>query len=147
MLAAQTATPPVSAAPQENTQRTGRQRMLQRLASDLNLTPDQQAKARQIFGESWRQRRAIAPQLREERKAILTAIKSDNTAEIERLIQRNSQLNAQAAEIHAKAMARFYAILNPQQKAKMDQKLARLMNPMAPARHARPSGQPSGSRS
>jgi len=147
MLAAQTTTPPARTAPPEHSQRGGRQMMLQKLTSDLNLTPDQQAKAKQIFDQSWQQRKAIAPKLKEERGAILAAIKSDNVTQIDRLIQQNSQLNAQAAEIHAKAMAQFYAILNPQQKAKMDQKLAHFLNPMARARHAGQSQQTSRSRS
>ena len=54
---------------------------------------------------------------------MFNAVKTDNEQQIDHLVQQNSQLNAQAREIHAKAMAKFYAILNPDQKAKMDQKL------------------------
>lgn len=110
--------------------------MMRRLTADLNLTPQQQAKAKQIFDQSWQQRKPLTPKLREERGAVLNAIKTDNIGQIDHLIQANSQLNAQAAEIHAKAMARFYAMLNPSQKAKMDQKMAHFMHPMAPEHHA-----------
>jgi len=146
MLAAQTA-PPAKTNTQEHAKQSGRQMMIEKLTSDLNLTPDQQAKAKQIFDQSWQQRKAIAPKLREERGAVLHAIKSNDVAQIDRLIQANSQLNAQAAEIHAKAMAQFYQILNPEQKTKMDQKLARFMNPMAGAHHHAHATEPGGSRS
>ncbi|HUA83587.1 MAG TPA: Spy/CpxP family protein refolding chaperone [Bryobacteraceae bacterium] len=110
--------------------------MMRRLTADLNLTPQQQTEAKKIFDSSWQQRKALTPKLREERGAVLNAIKTDNVGEIDHLIQANSQLNAQAAEIHAKAMAQFYAMLNPAQKAKMDQKMAHFMHPMAPEHHA-----------
>ena len=143
ILAAQT-TPPANTPEHAHHSRA---QMMQKLTSDLNLTADQQAQAKQIFEQSWQQRKALAPKLSEERGAVLNAIKTDNIAGIDQLIQANSRLNAQAAAIHAKAMAQFYAILNPQQKAKMDQKLAHFMHPMAGEHHARTGEQPSGSRS
>jgi protein CpxP len=113
------------------------QMMMQKLTSDLNLTADQQAKARAIFDQSRQQRKALAPKLREERGAVLNAIKTDNTRQIDRVIQENSQINAQAREIHAKAMAKFYAMLTPDQKAKMDQKMSHSMGgSMGPRHHA-----------
>ena len=132
MLVAQT-TPPANSQPQ-HAQHHPRQMMMQKLTADLKLTPDQQAKAKQIFAQSREQRKALAPKLREERGAVINAIKSDNVPQIDRAIRQNSQVNAQAAEIHARAMAQFYAILTPDQKAKMDQKLDRFMRPAA-ARH------------
>lgn len=113
------------------------QMMMQKLTSDLNLTADQQAKAQAIFDQSRQQRKALAPKLREERGAVLNAIKTDNTRQIDRVIQENSQVNAQAREIHAKAMAKFYAMLTPDQKAKMDQKMSHSMGgSMGPRHHA-----------
>ena len=131
-MSAQTATPPANT----QTHQRNHPQMMQKLTADLNLTADQQAKAKQIFDQSRQQRKALAPKLKEERGAVLQAIKTDNTAQIDRLIQQNSQVNAQAAEIHAKAMAKFYAILNPDQKAKMDQKMAHFMHPMGPRHRA-----------
>lgn len=106
-------------------------RMLGRLTSDLNLSPDQQAKAKAIFQKSWQDSQALRPKLREERAALMNAIRSDDQARIGQLIQQNTQLNAQVREIHAKAMAQFYATLNPDQKTKMDRKMnASFMRPM-----------------
>jgi Spy/CpxP family protein refolding chaperone len=95
--------------------------MMQRLSTTLNLTADQQALAKGIFQQSREQTNAIAPKLREERQAISGAVKSDNEQQIDQVLKQNAQLNAQARAIHAKAMAKFYRILTPEQKAKFDQ--------------------------
>lgn len=143
-LSAQTTAP--AKAEEHHPQARNSQMMMQRLTKDLNLTADQQTKAKNIFDQSWAQRKAISPKLREERGAILNAIKSDNPREIDRLIQENSHLNAQAAEIHAKAMAKFYAMLNPDQKVKMDQRLNAFMHPMEHHAMHSTAGQTAGSR-
>ncbi len=95
--------------------------MMQRLSTRLNLSTDQQQQARTIFQESRTQMQALAPQLKQERTAISAAIKSDNEQQIDQVLQQNASLNAQARAIHAKAMAKFYQILTPDQKAKFDQ--------------------------
>ena len=135
MLAAQS-TPPAKTQTHEHHQPGV---MMQRLTADLNLTAQQQAKAKTIFDQSWQQRKALAPKLKEERGAILNAIESDNVPQIDKLIQANTQLNAQAAEIHAKAMAQFYALLNPAQKVKMNQRLQHFMHPMGAEHHGSPA--------
>jgi Spy/CpxP family protein refolding chaperone len=139
MVMAQT-TPPANTQantpPRTEQTQNRRATMLQRLTADLNLTPQQQTQAKQIFDQSWQQRKALAPKLQEERAAVINAIKTNNVREIDRLTQSNSQLNAQAEAIHAKAMAKFYTILDPAQKAKMDQKMANFMRPMGPEHHA-----------
>jgi Spy/CpxP family protein refolding chaperone len=140
VMSAQTA-PPAQAQGQHNHSQNNRpQKMMQKLTADLNLTADQQAKAKQIFHQSWEQRKALTPKLTEERSAVVNAIKTDNPAQIDRVIQQNEQVNAQAAEIHAKAMAKFYAILTPDQKAKMDQKMDHRMHRMEHAGQASSRG-------
>jgi Spy/CpxP family protein refolding chaperone len=118
MLAAQTATPPQSA-PASHARRAKRD-MVQRLSARLNLTADQQNQAWAIFKQARADARSFSPKLRQERVALRTAIKSDNEAQIDQILQQDSQLNAQARAIHAKAMAKFYQILTPEQKAKFD---------------------------
>jgi Spy/CpxP family protein refolding chaperone len=95
--------------------------MVQRLSSRLNLTADQQTQAKAIFQASREQMKSLQPQLKSEHQAMSTAIKSDNEQQIDQLTQQNAQLNAQARAIHAKAMAKFYQLLTPDQKAKFDQ--------------------------
>ncbi len=62
----------------------------------------------------------MSPKLRDERVALKTAVKTDNEAQIDQILQQDSPLHAQARAIHAKAMAKFYQILTPDQKAKFD---------------------------
>jgi Spy/CpxP family protein refolding chaperone len=50
-------------------------------------------------------------------------VKSDNEAQIDQILQQNSQLDAQARAIHAKARAKFYAVLTPAQKTTYDQNM------------------------
>jgi Spy/CpxP family protein refolding chaperone len=95
--------------------------MLQRLTASLNLTTDQQAQAKTIFKDSRAQAQALMPQLKQEHQAMQAAVKSDNEAQIDQILQGNSQLNAQVRAIHAKARAKFYALLTPAQKATYDQ--------------------------
>jgi Spy/CpxP family protein refolding chaperone len=118
MLAAQTpATPQSAPASHARRAKTG---MVQRLSARLSLTPDQQNQARAIFKQSRADASAFAPKLREERVALKAAVKSDNEAQIDRILNQNSQLNTQARANHAKAMAKFYQILTPAQKAQFD---------------------------
>jgi protein CpxP len=94
--------------------------MVARLTRQLKLTPDQQNQARSIFADARTQARTLAPKLREERQAMSAAIKSDNEAQIDQIARHDAQLNSQARAIHAKAMAKFYSTLTPDQKAKFD---------------------------
>jgi Spy/CpxP family protein refolding chaperone len=96
-------------------------RMMQRLTVQLNLTPDQQVQAKAIFKDAHQQTQALMPKLRQEHQAMANAVKSDNEVQIDQLSQQNSQLNAQVRAIHAKARAKFYALLTPAQKTTYDQ--------------------------
>ena len=118
ILSAQTATPPPSA-PSSHARREHRD-MVARLSTRLNLTADQQNQARAIFKQSRADVKALSPKLQNERMALRTAIKSDNEPQIDHILNQDSQLNVQARAIHAKAMAKFYQILNPDQKARFD---------------------------
>jgi Spy/CpxP family protein refolding chaperone len=80
----------------------------------------------------------LAPKLRDERVALKAAVRTDNEGQIDQILQQDSQLNAQARAIHAKAMAKFYQILNPDQKARFDK-----MSDHRGARAHRPAAAPS----
>jgi Spy/CpxP family protein refolding chaperone len=91
------------------------------LTRALNLTPDQQTKVKAIFADARQRREALAPKMREERAALKTAVQNGNDREIDRIVHQNAQLNADARALHVKAMAKVYALLTPDQKAKFDQ--------------------------
>ncbi len=113
--------------------------MLKRMTARLNLTPDQQNKAKSIFGKARTEERALGPKLREERTALRAAVKTDNEGRIDQILQQNSQLNTQAREIHTKAVAEFYQILTPAQKTQFDQMAAHRWNHQGNRQSARRS--------
>ena len=125
ILAAQTQTQVPAQAPSQQHAQVHRRSMVDRLGKRLNLTADQQAQARSIFKSAREQAKAMAPQLRQEHQAMAAAIKTDNEVQIDQIVQQNAKVNAQARAIHAKAMAKFYSILSPDQKAKFDQGMNR----------------------
>jgi Spy/CpxP family protein refolding chaperone len=121
IVSAQTAASPQPAPPShESHARRAHGDMVARLSARLNRTPDQQNQARTIFQQARAEAKALSPKLKNERVALRTAIKSDNEPQIDRILHQDSQLNAQARAVHAKAMAKFYQILNPDQKAQFD---------------------------
>jgi Spy/CpxP family protein refolding chaperone len=129
-LAAQTTAPPAAQPapnaghPQTQVRRHSR---MARLVAGLNLTADQQKQTRQIFGESRTEMKALAPKFRADRAAMAGAVKSGSEQQIDQVAQQDAQLRAQAEAIHAKTLAKFYSILNPDQKAKVDQRMNRML--------------------
>jgi Spy/CpxP family protein refolding chaperone len=95
--------------------------MVHRLTRELNLSPDQQTQARTIFAQARQQAQGLNPKLRDDRQALSAAIKSDNESQIDQITRQDAQINSRARAIHAKAMAKLYSILTPDQKAKFDQ--------------------------
>ena len=128
MLAAQTATTPNPQKLANEHPQSMEQTMMGRMTAKLNLNQDQQNKAHAIFKNAREQERALGPKLREERSALRAAVKTDNEGRIDQILQQNSQLNTQAREIHTKAVAQFYQILNPAQKAQFDRMAAHRWN-------------------
>jgi hypothetical protein len=101
--------------------------MLQRLTARLNFTSDQQAEANPILRSSREQAKGLSAKFREERKALAGAVKSDSEQQIDQITQQNTKLNSQMEAIH-QTMAKVYAILTPDKKAKFDEHLSRRGN-------------------
>jgi Spy/CpxP family protein refolding chaperone len=106
------------------------------LAKELNLTADQQTKVRAIFADTHQRAQALEPKMSEEREALKTAVKAGDDSEIDRILQQNSQVNADFQAMHVKAMAKVYALLTPDQKVKFDQLDSGWFGPGASRRHA-----------
>ena len=100
-------------------------RMVRRMTARLNLTVDQQKQVRSILRDAREQNKAFAPKAREERMALHNAVKSDSLGQIDQIIQANSDVNSKVMANHAKTMAKIYAVLTPDQKAKFDQRFDR----------------------
>ena len=123
-LAAQTPAAPAqnqtNAHPWESHRRAHRGTMLRRLTARFHLTPDQQNQARVIFKDSREQSKNLAAKLRDDRTALHAAVKNDAEQQIDQITQRDSAAHAQIEAIRMKAMAKFYGILTPEQKAQFD---------------------------
>lgn len=144
-MLAQTAQTPAPAAPQQTpahsqprqAARNWQDRMLNRLTARLSLTADQQSQVKGILKETRAENKALQPKFREERMALDTAIKSDSLGQIDQITQQNMTMNSKIAANHLKAVAKIYAILTPDQKAKFDQRFDRLMGVHAGAHSAK----------
>ena len=87
----------------------------------LNLTPAQNRQAKTIFGDAKLKAAPIREEMRQNREALYAAEKANNTSQIERLASHQGELHGKALAIRAEAMAKFYAILTPEQRTKADQ--------------------------
>jgi len=93
----------------------------QRMMAALNLTPDQKAKAKSIFGQAREASKPVRMELRQNRESMATAIKADDQAQIAKLATEGGKLTAKLDTSRAEAMAKFYQTLTPAQKAKADE--------------------------
>lgn len=130
MLFAQAPAPP--AGQQPGPAAAGRQqgawRRRGRLFSSLNLTDDQKAQAKSIFQSARQTAQPVAQQLRQVREALRNAAKSGSPdAEIDKLANAEAPLVAQLAAVRAKAFAKFYALLTPEQRDKLQNMQANRM--------------------
>ncbi|MBZ5624856.1 MAG: Spy/CpxP family protein refolding chaperone [Acidobacteriia bacterium] len=93
----------------------------QRLLQALNLTPDQRQQAKTIFQQTKQNAQPIAQQARQNREALAAAVKANDTAQIQQLAAQQGNLQGQLLAMRSQSMAKFYAILTPDQRAKADQ--------------------------
>jgi Spy/CpxP family protein refolding chaperone len=105
---------------------------LDKLATLLNLTPDQKTQIAGIFQNSFTQAQPLMTQMRTNRQAIEQLVKSGSAenfdAQIQPLAATQASLTSQLTVIHAKAMAQVWNLLNPDQRTKAEQ-LHELMGP------------------
>jgi|ERR1051326_5686788 Spy/CpxP family protein refolding chaperone len=106
----------------QNTTRPAARRghFVQRIVNYLNLTPDQQAQAKQIMAGARQEAAPLRQQMKQNREALATAIKSGNDAQIDQITKAQAPAMAQLAAIRAHAFEKIYATLTPEQKTKAD---------------------------
>ena len=91
------------------------------IAGYLDLTDAQKEQAKSIFQAARQAAQPVVEQLRQGHEAVAAAVKSGaSDQQLQQLADRQGTLVGQLAGIHAKAFAKFYAILTPEQKAKAD---------------------------
>jgi Spy/CpxP family protein refolding chaperone len=96
----------------------------------LDLTTVQQQQANTIFGGARQKAEPIRQEMRQNREALHAAVKANNISQIERLSSHQGELQGKALAIRSEAMAKFYAILTPEQRTKADQMLSRMWRRM-----------------
>jgi Spy/CpxP family protein refolding chaperone len=112
---------------------------IQRLTSELNLSADQQAQAKQIFQAASSSARPLAQQMRDARLQLANDVKSGAPQDIIAKDSNNvGAIVSQMTAIRTQAFEKFYATLNPDQKEKanglMDKFMGHRMNHMRAAR-------------
>jgi Spy/CpxP family protein refolding chaperone len=93
----------------------------QRVIKALNLTADQKTQAKAIFQAAKTAGAPIRTQLQTARQDMAAAIKAGDSGKIQSIATAAGPLQAQLMANRADAMAKFYAILTPDQKTKLDQ--------------------------
>jgi Spy/CpxP family protein refolding chaperone len=117
------------------------QKRFRRVSDLLNLTPQQQTQARQIFQQAWQNARPIVSQLRENRDS-LTSLATNSSqanlnpngnnfnAKLDQYARQEGNLVSKLAEIHGRALHQFYSILTPDQQRKAQDVYALMTSPM-----------------
>jgi periplasmic protein CpxP/Spy len=93
----------------------------QRVLRNLNLTDSQKAQAKTIFQQARQAAQPVRQQIQQNRDALNAAVKNNDAAQIQQLAATAGNLQGQALAIRSGAMAQFYTLLTPDQKAKFDQ--------------------------
>jgi Spy/CpxP family protein refolding chaperone len=126
-LMAQTSAPPASSptpgTPAPNTRHFAKARRdgaVNRLTRLLSLTADQQSRVKSIFASARLQAKPLRAMMHEERVSLHQAVKNDSEQQIDQITHQNADLLAQMQAVHVKVMAKVYAILTLEQKAKYE---------------------------
>jgi protein CpxP len=96
----------------------------------LNLTDAQKEQAKAIFQQSRQTAQPVAEQLRQNRQPLADAVKANNVGQIQALAAQQGTLHGQLLAIRSEAMAKFYSILTPEQRARADQRQQRVRERM-----------------
>lgn len=116
------------------------QRMHQRMMQSLNLTPMQRDQAKSIFQQARQTAQPYRQQLRQNREAMALAVKTNDTAKIQKLAAEQGRLEGQVMALRSEAAAKFYATLTPAQRAAADQMHQRFERRMQERKNSRTNG-------
>lgn len=120
MASAQAPAGPQQPAPGKSAMKPGTI-LRRRMGQALNLTAAQKQQAKSIFQQARVNAQPVAQQLKENREALATAVKANDSAQIQSLSAQQGNLRGQILAIRSDAMAKFYAILTADQRAKAEQ--------------------------
>lgn len=101
-------------------QTSGQDRFISEIETVLAMTPAQKDQAQTAFQDARRSAMPVRQQLMDTRAALQTAIRSDDTAQIQRLSTNEGQEIGQLIAIRNSALAKVYKTLTPDQKQRAD---------------------------
>ena len=116
-IAQTTATPQAGAAQGNGVRALVQKRMLQA----LNLTDTQKQQAKTIFQSARQTAQPLAQQLKQDRAALTAAVEAGDSAKIQQLSTDMGSLRGNVLGVRSLAMAKFYALLTPDQKTKAEE--------------------------
>ncbi len=92
-----------------------------RMIKELNLNATQKQQAKTIFQAAKQAAQPLAQQLKQDRAALTAAIEAGDSAKIQQLSTEMGGLRGNVLAARSQAMAKFYALLTPDQKTKAEQ--------------------------
>ncbi len=95
-------------------------RFVSEMETVLAMTPQQKDQARTVIQEARQSAKPIREELMNTNKALQTAVRSDETAEIQRLSTTEGQEIGQLLAIRSSTVAKVYKTLTPDQRARAD---------------------------
>jgi hypothetical protein len=107
-------------------------RRVQMLTRFLSLDASQQTQVTTLLTDQQSSLAINAPTLRDDRKALLEAIKTNNTGQIDVVTAKIANEEAQQNAIRSKTAASIYALLNADQKTKVGDALRGIMDGPGP---------------
>lgn len=96
------------------------EKMQEFVATYLDLSESQKTEAERIFAAARETAKPVKEQLRQQREAVLNAVKAGDQERIERLSQSTGAMVGRLMAIHTKAASEFYLTLTAEQKAKAE---------------------------
>jgi Spy/CpxP family protein refolding chaperone len=106
-------------------------RLLNMIATALDLTAAQKEQAQSILADTRQSAQPIRQQLQQSRQSLVAAIKAGDNTQIDQIAANQGILQGQLTAIRGKAFAQIYALLTPQQKTKADQMYQNLRGMLA----------------
>ena len=121
MAFAQAPSPATPQAAAGTTAKNPRGALRHRMLKALNLSAAQKQQAKAIFQQTKQNVQPIAQQAKQNREALAAAVKANDTAQIRQLATQQGNLQGQVLAMRSESMAKFYATLTPDQRAKAEQ--------------------------
>ena len=92
-----------------------------RMVKELNLSATQKQQAKTIFQSVRQAAQPLAQQLKQDRAALTAAIEAGDSAKIQQVSTEMGSLRGNVLAVRSQAMAKFYALLTPDQKIKAEE--------------------------